>query len=162
MPDTGSYYWAGKRKVPLLPSDDVVVDLESEAVRGARLRGLRARGRRLSGSLLMVPRAEAERVLGDATTSAAGVHPVFRTEDGSLVAVLPQVRVEAADPRTLDEVSRTTARARVTERSEERLVLEPDSGRGEDALALANDLAESTAADVSQARFIRVVPRRGS
>lgn len=161
MATGGSYYWAGGRKIPLLPSDQVVVDLDSETGCTVPARGLRGKGRLLSGSLLLLPRAEAERALGEAVATASGVHPVFRTEDGSLVAVLPQVRVEASAPGTLDEVARALSHARVVERSDERLVLEPDSGRGEDALALANRVAETTSADVSQARFIRVVPRPG-
>jgi hypothetical protein len=156
-----SYYWAGGRKIPLLPTDDVALDLDSDVARSARSPGLGAKGRQLSRSLLLVPREVAEQALGEATATAPGVHPVFRTEDGGLVAVLPQVRVEAADPRILDEASRSVSQARVVERTDERLVLEPTSGRGEDALALANRLAETIAADVSQARFVRVVRRPG-
>jgi hypothetical protein len=159
MDARGTYYWAGGRKVPLLPSTEVVIDLDSDVARAESVRGLGATGRRLSGSLVMVPRAQAEEALGEATATAPGVHPVFRTEDGSLVAVLPQVRVEASDPRTLDRIGRSLSHARVTERTGERLTFEPESGRGEDALALANEVAETGAADVSQARFVRVVPR---
>jgi hypothetical protein len=152
-----AYYWAGGRKVQLLPSPDVVIDLDADLA--GVTAGLRDQGRQLVGHLVLVPRAAAEQALGDAAATAAGVHPVFRTEDGSLIVVLPQVRVEAQDPRRLEEVVRSLTRARVSERSEERLVLEPHSGRGEDALDLANHLAEHMSLDVSQARFVRVVPR---
>jgi hypothetical protein len=86
--------------------------------------------------------------------------PVFRAEDGSLVAVLPEVRVESTDPKVLDEVAASVGAATV-ERSEERLVIRPDSGRGEDALAIANQVHEAFDVDVAQARFRRVVPRPG-
>jgi len=89
----------------------------------------------------------------------AGEAPVYRAEDGSLVAVLPEVRVESEDPSVLEEVTSSLRDARVTLRTEERLVIVPDSGRGEDALALANRLAESFDLAVAQARFRRVVPR---
>ena len=116
---SGSYYWAGGRKVSLEPVD---------APPG--------------------PLAD----IGDDA-------PVFRAEDGSLVAVLPEVRVESEKPEVLDAVAASLTGAAVTERTDERLVITPESGRGEDALALANHLAESFDLDVSQARFRRVVPR---
>jgi hypothetical protein len=81
---------------------------------------------------------------------------VYRTEDGSLVAVLPEVRVEAP-PAALSEIADRPG-AHVTDRTDDRITLRPDSGRGEDALALANELAEA-GADVSQPRFVRVVGR---
>ena len=87
--------------------------------------------------------------------------PVFRAEDGSLLAVLPEVRVECADPQVLDRVADSLEGATVAERSEERLVIRPDSGRGEDALAIANHVHEAYDVDVAQARFRRVVPRPG-
>jgi hypothetical protein len=158
-----SYYWAGGRKVPLTASREVVIDVTSPA--GARLSGpglerLRAGGRSLSASLLMVPESDAAAALGG-DSALPGVHPVFRSEDGALVVVLPEVRVESGDPRALDAVARSVTTAHVTERTDERLVLVPDSGRGEDALLLANSLTESRSAEVSSARFLRVVRRPG-
>jgi hypothetical protein len=103
------------------------------------------------------PVAEAPGPLAEGAPDA----PVFRAEDGSLVAVLPEVRVECADPAVLDAVVASLDDTLVVDRSEERLVLAPGSGRGEDALALANTLAETFDLDVAQARFRRVVPRPG-
>jgi hypothetical protein len=91
----------------------------------------------------------------------AGDAPVYEAEDGSTLAVLPEVRVECADPAVLDAVAASLSGATVTDRSEERLVIRPDSGRGEDALAIANRVHEGFAVDVAQARFRRVVPRPG-
>lgn len=162
MADQDRYYWAGGRKVPLSASSDVVIDLDSEA--GARLAdpshaALRDSGRRLTSSLMLVSRSDALAALGEDGVSARGVHPVFRSEDGSLVVVLPEVRVEGRDPERLAALGRSLTTAHVKDQTSERLTLEPDSGRGEDALALANTLAESPDTDVSQARFLRVVAR---
>jgi len=166
--DGDTFYWAGGRKVPLTASADVAIDLDSGA--GAQLAedslaALRDGGRRLTSSLLLVPRSAAVAALGEEGASARGVHPVFHSEDGSLVVVLPQVRVEGSDPERLAALGRslTTAAvpAHVTDQTAERLTLEPDSGRGEDALALANTLAESPDTDLAQARFLRVVRRPG-
>jgi hypothetical protein len=142
--------------VPLERSDEVVVDVSEPG-----LSDLSSHGRALSGSLVLVPEADAVGALGEDCASMAGVHPVFRSEDGALVVVLPEVRVEAEDPEALSAVRRAATNAHLTGEDEGRLVLAPDSGRGEDALALANQLAESgdLAADVIQARFLRIVPR---
>lgn len=159
MASEDAYYWAGGQKVPLLPCDQVVIDLDSGAAGAARpeLETLGRQGRQLLRSLVMVPKAAVQELLG---SSSAGVHPVFRTEDGTLLAVLPEVRVEAP-PGRLEEVGRSLTDAHITERSEERLVLVPDSDRGEDALRIANELSERGGVEVSQARFIRVVARPG-
>jgi hypothetical protein len=158
--DGDTYYWAGGRKVPLEASSDVAIDLGSPA--GQQLTGaLRDGGRRLSSSLVMVPRSAAVAALGEGGTSARGVHPVFRSEDGSLVVVLPEVRVEGSDPEKLAALGRSLTTATVKDQTAERLTLEPDSGRGEDALTLANMLAESPDTDLAQARFLRIVPRPG-
>jgi hypothetical protein len=158
MTGNSSYYWAGGRRVPLTSSDHVAVDLDSGAGTQAGLDSLRQKGNPLIGSLVMVTRVEADEALG---STAPGVFPVFRTEDGSLLAVLPEVRVEGS-PARLAEVSSSVAEAHVTEQTDERLVLVPDSGRGEDALRIANELAEAGDVDVSQARFVRVVARPGT
>lgn len=159
MASGDSYYWAGGEKVPLLSCDQVVIDLDSEAAEAARpaVEALGRQGRQLLRSLVMVPKAAAQELLG---SSSAAVHPVFRTEDGTLLAVLPEVRVEAS-PGRLDEVGRSLSGAHVTERSDERLVLVPDSHRGEDALRIANELSEHGGVEVSQARFVRVFARPG-
>lgn len=156
------FYWAGGRKVPLEASSDVVVDVGSQAVAElteSELRALRDKGRSLSASLLLVAESDAAEALGEGCSTMAGVHPVFRAEDGSEIVVLPEVRVEGSDPGKIAELGRSVTSAHVTEQTAERLVLEPDSGRGEDALTLANELAESPDTDVAQARFVRIVAR---
>ena len=164
MSDGDTYYWAGGSKIALHASDDVAVDLGSgpcAQLPEPDLAGLRAEGRSLSGSLVVVPKSAVPDALREGDAFVVGVHPVFRADDGALIVVLPEVRVESSDPQRLAAVGRSVKAAHITEQTEERLVLAPDSGRGEDALRLANTLAESPDTDVSQARFIRVVPRPG-
>lgn len=159
-----AYYWAGGRKIALHASSDVVIDVTSAAgdqLAGSRLDSLREKGRSLTASLLLVAETDATAALGETSSSVAGVHPVYRSDDGALVVVLPEVRVESSDPGRLAALGSSVTAANVKERSEERLVLEPVSGRGADALRLANSLAESQAAETTSARFLRVVPRPG-
>jgi hypothetical protein len=156
------YYWAGGRKVPLRASTDVVIDVDSEAgaqLSVSELQALREKGRALSPSLLLVAKSDAAKALGGSGSSLPGVHPVFRAEDGSEIVVLPEVRVEGSDPEKIAALGRSLSNAHIKEQTQERLVVEPDSGRGDDALTLANELAESPDTDVAQARFVRIVAR---
>ena len=153
-----TYYWAGGRKIPLARSDEVVVDLDAgTAPSAAAAKRVRAKGTALTRGLVLLSQGDAVEAIGEAAASAAGVHPVYRTDDGALIAVLPEVRVEAS-PEGLEQI-RDRPGAHVTERTEDRVVLRPDSGRGEDALQLANELAEAGVVEVSQPRFVRVVDR---
>ena len=114
-------------------------------------------GRDDGGSPLAVGRSARRRLDQD-----DALLPVFQYED-ALVVVLPEVRVEiAAGDET--EVHRFLEQADVpnqvlTDRGT-RLVVRPDSGRGEDALRLANELQESVPVEMAQARFLRRVPKR--
>ncbi len=136
------YYWADGHQVELHATDEVAVDLAGEAATelddDARRR-LQEHGRALTGSLVMVSEDEAGQILGDRLERGAGIHPVYRAQD-ALIVVLPEVRVE---------------------KDAESTVLTPDSGRGEDALAMANELVESARADSAQARFLRLLPGPG-
>lgn len=156
-----AYYWAGGEKVVLHATDEVCLDLDASPLRGldaAVQKDLRAKGRPLTGALWVVDRPEAEAVLGKAIDSDAGVHPVYRAE-GALVVVLPEVRLEGEDESRLAELVNAVSGAHVAEHTQGRVVAVPDSGRGEDALAIANELAESPETELAQARFLRVVPR---
>lgn len=156
-----AYYWAGGMKVALHATDEVCLDLDAAPLRGlatAVQQDLRTRGRALTGALRVMGRPEAEAALGKAIDSEGGVHPVYRAE-GALVVVLPEVRVEGEDERRLAELVNAVAGAHVAEHTQGRVVAVPDSGRGEDALAIANELAESPDTDLAQARFLRIVPR---
>lgn len=149
--------WAGGRRVPLHQVDAVAVDLDAVPELSEDERSdLAARGRALRDGLVLLASAEAGDLPG---RGCAGVHPVYEYADGSRVVVLPEVRVEDEDPARLDVVRRGLTGARVVEEGAERLVLVPESGRGEDALALANRIAEQKVVQVAQPRLIRLLAR---
>lgn len=157
-----AYYYAGGRRRGLGESDLVALDLAAvDAIGEGERDALRDQGRTLTGEVVLVDREAAARVLGDRLRDASGVHPVYEAE-GALVVVLPEVRVEGGAD-ALDRVQRKAASTRtVVESDEGRLVLRPGSGRGEEALALANEIVESDESaglDLAQARFLRVTPR---
>jgi hypothetical protein len=89
----------------------------------------------------------------------AAVQPVFRYHDAILV-VMPEVRVELAkgQRKKLESlVSAGALRSQIEIDSNGNLVLRPVSGKGTDALALANVLHEKIGPPLAQARFLRVV-----
>lgn len=160
-----SYYWSAGQRIALKASHEVLVDLDAAARLGLEdrhIQRLRAEGRRLTSSTVLLPERDLPTPTSDSKWISRAVHPVFRTEDGTLLAVLPEVRVEAK-PRKLAGVTRLVTRteqtATIKEERSGRLVLEPISGNGLDALALANTVFERYHPDLAQARFIRVTKR---
>jgi hypothetical protein len=164
----GRYYYAGGKKVELAAADDLVaVDeraLAAAAVPEAVGNALRKSVQSLSGGVALLNRADlgahaAAAVL--ALEAAGATHPVYRSQ-GALVVVLPEVRVEetrgAQRKHLTDWLASHAHETVVTSRSADRLVLEPKSGQGGDALTLANELTEQVGPELAQARFLRVVP----
>lgn len=160
----GAYYWARAEKVPLEDTSLVAVDVP--AAKRARLWGgeledaAAGAGARRADDLVLVPAAELPAELHDRLREAGAVQPVFGHDD-TLLVVLPEVRVEAGDDDTAAAVSSAVrdyaAGVAVEEPTPGRFVLRPRSGRGEDALELANHVYERARPDASQARFLRVV-----
>lgn len=155
-----AYYYAGGQRRGLTGCDLVAVDLDAVGVQGKGLEELRSSGRPLTGAVVLVDGEAAARLLGDRLEEAPGVHPVYEAE-GALVVVLPEVRVEGG-VEALRQVERRTADRAGVDAEEGRLVLRPRSGRGQEALDLANELAESAEEDeldLAQPRFLRITQR---
>jgi hypothetical protein len=158
----GAYYWARAEKVPLDDTSLVAVDVP--AARRARLWDGEledaAAGARRADDLVLVPTAELPAELRDRLWEACAVQPVFGHDD-TLLVVLPEVRVEAGDADTAAAVSSAVrdyaADVAVEQPAPGRFVLRPRSGRGEDALELANHVYERARPTAVQARFLRVV-----
>jgi hypothetical protein len=158
----GAYYWARAEKVPLEDTSLVAVDVP--AAKRARLwdGALEdaAAGARRAEDLVVVPTAGLPAELRDRLREAGAVQPVFGHDD-TLLVVLPEVRVETGDADTAAAVSSAVRDSAVDVAVEEpapgRFVLRPRSGRGEDALELANYVYERVRPDAAQARFLRVV-----
>ncbi|MGB5816042.1 MAG: hypothetical protein WBI27_12620 [Thermoanaerobaculia bacterium] len=160
------YYYAGGKRIPLeLYREHVAVDLsEAESREGKRPDPATVEGaEELRSGLFLVEKSALSADARQRLDQEDALLPVFLYED-SLVVILPEVRVEiAAGGET--EVHRFLEQAEVpnqilTDRGT-RLVVRPDSGRGEDALRLANELQESVPVEMAQARFLRRVPKRG-
>ena len=163
---TDAYFWSHGEKIPLSGGNEIAVDLGAAAKAGlspAQLEPTRQKGRELTSQLVLLDADELSESERERLESASAVHPVYRTDDETLVVVLPEVRVETSDPtkrkRLQDLVDRGPTDAVVEETKPGRLVLHPKSGRGADALELANQVVEQVHPDLAQARFLRVVRR---
>lgn len=160
-----AYYYADDTgtKVELELADAVGVDLESAAEAGVprgRLKRLEQGGRSLRGAVVMLPRAEVADDTAAELDMAGALRPVYRAE-GADIVVLPEVRVETDTAKQAREVQDWMSKegAEMIDASETRVTFKPASGRGEDALELANRCNEQVKPALAQARFLRVVPR---
>jgi hypothetical protein len=162
------YYYADGKKVALAPADDLIA-VDTRTLNATLPKPLAATVRKsvrpLAGGIGLINRS----ALGSgaaatiqALVTAGATHPVFRA-GGALLVVLPEVRVEESRPgakqkHLADWLASHSHEAVVKSRDQERLVLEPASGYGGDALTLANQLAEQVGPEMAQARFLRVTP----
>jgi hypothetical protein len=167
-----AYYWAGGKRIRLQRRDEFAIDVaiaQEIGVAEKQLERFRRQGRELTSALRLIDGSDLPERVRQSLDSVGALQPVYQTDDKSLIVVLPEVRVETTDPtkedRLYDLVKQSDAV--VTEAQRGRFVIRPSSGRGVDALALANRVVEQLKPEVAQARFIHVVPspdlhRRGS
>lgn len=150
----GHFYYANGQKIDLEPADDLAV-IEGKATRAPAASSTSV-SRPLVDDLRLVSKSD---VLPAAPSKPQ--YPVFRSQ-GSIVVVLPEVRVEetrAAYRAKLDSwLAEHADDVTVVSRDDDRVSLKAASGSGEDALAIANKLAEEVRPEMAQARFIRVTP----
>jgi hypothetical protein len=158
------YYYAGGKKITLAPADDLIA-VDMRALSAGLPAAVRDSVRPLSGEVGLINRAD----LGSdaaatiqALKATGATYPVFRA-GGAVIVVLPEVRVEESRPgakqkHLADWLASHSHEAVVKSRDQERLVLEPASGYGGDALKLANKLAEQVGPQMAQARFLRITP----
>ena len=165
-PPSGNYYYASGKPVRLTPDEEwVAVDVRrSEAADADRnLKALiRDASRPLRGDLVLVRRDALSSRQLDALAKQGAIHPVFHAEGAMLVA-LPEVRVEESSPQRREVLHHWLRQhirdAEIVEDRGDRIVLRPTTGRGQDALTLANHLTEQVGPEMAQPRFLRIVER---
>jgi len=165
-PPAGYYYYVSGKPVRLTLDDEwVAVDSQRSGAadpNGNLSAALRDASRPLRGDLVLVRRdaLSSQQLAGLADEGA--IQPVFLAEGARLVA-LPEVRVEESSPEG-QEILRHWIRghreeAEIVQDRGDRIVLRPTSGRGRDALTLANRLTEQVGPEMAQPRFLRIVDR---
>lgn len=161
-----AYYYAGGRKV-VLDSDEehVAVDqkLAEQAGLAAEVKEASLAGARQGAGVIVAQRS----ALSDETLSslrqAGAIHPVYR-RDRAVVVPLPEVRVEFDNPEQHRAVMDMLAKEgvpshRIAEETSDRLVVQPASGQGDDALDLANEIYERAHPAAASVRFVQFVPK---
>jgi hypothetical protein len=156
------YYWAGGRRMALEDDSRIAVDIagaERAHLWDGELAEAAASGAPVSSGVVLVPGGDLSPALRDELDSAGAGHPVYRSAEQTVV-VLPEVRVETTPETTVADMRTAVAGwdAAVDQSGSGRFVLTPTSGRGADALALANHVTESVGPAAAQARFLRITP----
>ena len=167
MTSTDAYYWAGGRQVPLSADHHLAVNQNAANDHGlwnGELSAVaEAAGTDIGHGLVVLPGNSVSEQLRDHLDQSGASAPVYRSGD-SLIVVLPEVRMEAtpgegaAKVRTVIEAN--DASAAVEEPTPGRFHVTPSSGRGADALILANKVAEEADPQAAQARFLRISPQQ--
>lgn len=161
----GTYYYSGGRKLLLeRDHDHVAVDQRAaeRAGLGAMLldtNGLVQRG----VGVLLTPRSALEESTLASLQEAGALQPVYKGDKATIV-VLPEVRIEFDDAKQKSSVmaalSDATAPAfEIIDDGEDRLVVRPTSGHGDDALKLANYIHERAHPPSATARFMQFLPK---
>ncbi|GAA2631703.1 hypothetical protein [Paractinoplanes durhamensis] len=157
-----AYYWAGKQRIPLAATRLVAVDVP--AAERAKLWSGDVTGEPVTGGIVLVPAAALTPQLIERLRKAGAAHPVLEHDD-TLLVVLPEVRVDTGGAGTAATVRAAAAAYEgdvdVEQTRPGQLVLRPASGRGEDALDLANYVYEHAGPAAAQARFLRITPGDG-
>jgi hypothetical protein len=136
------YYWASGEKIPLDTAPQIAVNTKAADEHGLWQGELSdtatAKGTDIGRGLVILPSDAVPSGLRDRLDSTGASAPVYR----------------AHDVRTA--VERIDSDASVEESAPGRFVVKPSSGRGEDALHIANRLTEDVSPEAVQPRFVRI------
>ena len=161
----GAYYWAGGQKVELETDDEHVAIDQKLAERAGLDRELKTAaqaGQRVGAGVLVAPRSSLEEGTLTSLREAGALHSVYKHRR-AMVVPLPEIRIELDNPKQRRAVmSVLTERASdhsITEDTPEQMVLRPTSGKGDDALKLANNIYERAHPAAASVRFIQFVPK---
>ena len=158
-----NYYYAAGKRIPLaLDEEYVAVDLpKARQALGPAAEKVQAAFRTLRANTVMGKRSDLSQKILSLLEAASALHPVYREGDVQLVA-LPEVRVEmekSQHTRVLGFFQECRVPVSIERDEDEMAVVKPTSGKGADAVALANDIYEQIHPKAAQVRFLRVVPK---
>lgn len=160
-------YYAGGRKVEIDRDESyvaVVSDVAKKAGLDAQVETASKDSQRGGGGVLLVERSALDDKMLASLRDVGALQPVYRNEQTVMVA-LPEVRVEfdTAEQRqaVMDVLAGPDALPhKVVQGTDDGLVVQPTSGKGEDALKLANDIQERGHPAAASVRFVQFVPKR--
>jgi hypothetical protein len=158
------YFYASGERVPIERDEDqVAIDIGragQAAIDDVLEQAGAGAAQRLQGRVVVVSRKAVGKLL-TRLEAAGALQPVYRHESAVLVP-LPEVRVEL-DPgqrkAVLAAIEESPVPAEVVDENDDRVVLRPRSGNGDDAIALANHIFEKAKPAASAVDFVRFVPK---
>lgn len=161
-----AYYYAAGRKVAIERDPDQVAVDQLAAERagvGTEVRTATADGPRQVRGVLLARRSALGKDTLATLQKAGALQPVYKQARSVMVA-LPEIRIEFDGPdqrqAVMDLLAGTGSLGHtVTEESSDRITLRPASGRGEDALTMANDIYERAHPAAASVRFVQFVPK---
>lgn len=164
-----AYYYAGGRKV-VLDSDEehVAVDrrLARQAGLAAEVEEASVVGSRQEAVMVVAQRSALGHDTLASLEQAGAIQPVYR-RDRAVVVPLPEVRIEVDTPEQHRAVLAALGESgvaphRIAEETSDRIVVQPESGHGDDALTLANEIYERAHPAAASVRFVQFVPKPSS
>jgi hypothetical protein len=158
-----AYYYAAGQKVDLEPDEEhVAVDQAAAKEAGLDAKVNAYSAVRAGAGVLVTSRSSLTDDTIQRLQEAGALQPVYR-RDKAVVVAMPEVRVEFDTPdqrgRVMSLLSPNASDVSVTEDTTDRLVIRPVSGRGEDALNLANRIQEYANPAAVSVRFVQFVPK---
>jgi hypothetical protein len=160
-----AYYYASGRKIELEDDNDhVAVDravaqkagLASQVAASADASGP-------GGGVVLAQRSTLSKGTLSTLRKAGALQPVYK-RDRAVVVAMPEVRVEFDTPAQRRTILQVLAKIRspsheIVTNTDDRIVIRPTSGRGDDALHIANEIYERAHPAAASVRFIQFVPR---
>lgn len=147
------YFFADGKKVPLVAVTDLVAHGKAES------NSLPSDVTFASRKLHETAKSSQSRGRKKAETE----YPVYSSKAGGYVVALPEVRVQEQSPNTSESfaswLNRNKDRVVVVGQKRGQTTLRPVSGKGEDAITIANEIYVAIRPMMSQPRFLRLVER---
>ena len=157
------YYYAGGKRVTIEEDkSQVAVDVSRAGAAGLEKVIAGLSGPRLPGGVVLTERSAFDKEGLERLRKAGALRPVF-LHDRAVMVGMPEIRVEFDDEKqrqaVLDSIDKAPHPVEISEQSDDRLLLRPTSGSGDDALDVANYVYEHAHPAAASIRFVQFVPR---
>jgi hypothetical protein len=144
------FYFADGKKVALEPVEDLIA--QSKAVDD-----------QLPKSVTLIKKGKEAAAGTRGTKDASLEYPVYSSDASGYIVALPEVRVqeESVEPSTkfANWLRKNKTRIVVIGQKRGQTIIRPVSGKGEDAIEIANEIYLAIKPAMSQPRFLRVIDR---
>jgi hypothetical protein len=159
-------YYAGGRKVELDRDENYIAVVQEAAHRAgldAQVETASKDSPRRGGGVVLAERSALDEKTIARLRDAGALQPVYRNNQAVMVA-LPEVRVEFDTAEQRDSVMHVLADRdalphKISQSTDYGMIVQPVSGRGDDALKIANEIQERGHPAAASVRFIQFVPK---